>query len=125
MEDAVGEIALSWPGGGARLERGDDGWRMTEPVADAADETTVDTLLSDLAFLRAEGFVELEPRKGFVVVPISANDVQDLFGAQASPWQTTSLSTGGAGTADRASRWPLRIMASVHTASSPADKPRK
>ncbi len=36
-----------------------------------------------LMSLRAEGFVELEPRKGFVVVPISAGDVRDLFGAQA------------------------------------------
>lgn len=37
-----------------------------------------------LMSLRAEGFVEQEPRKGFVVVPISADDVRDLFEVQAT-----------------------------------------
>jgi len=36
-----------------------------------------------LLSLRAEGFVELEPRKGFAVVPISPADVLDVFAAQA------------------------------------------
>jgi len=36
-----------------------------------------------LMSLRAEGFVELEPRKGFVVVPISPGDVRDVFAIQA------------------------------------------
>jgi len=37
-----------------------------------------------LMSLRAEGFVEQEPHKGFVVLPISADDVRDLFGIQAT-----------------------------------------
>ena len=37
-----------------------------------------------LRSLRSEGFVTLEPRKGFVVVPLSAKDVRDLFFAQAT-----------------------------------------
>lgn len=36
-----------------------------------------------LMSLRAEGFVELEPRKGFAVVAISPADVLDVFAAQA------------------------------------------
>jgi DNA-binding GntR family transcriptional regulator len=34
--------------------------------------------------LRAEGFVELEPRKGFSVLPLTEKDVKDVFDAQAT-----------------------------------------
>jgi len=37
-----------------------------------------------LMSLRAEGFVELEPRRGFYVVPLTEEDVRDLFHAQAT-----------------------------------------
>ncbi|MFA1543809.1 GntR family transcriptional regulator [Actinomadura monticuli] len=36
-----------------------------------------------LKSLRSEGFVVLEPRRGFVVAPLSRQDVQDLFWVQA------------------------------------------
>lgn len=36
-----------------------------------------------LLSLRGEGFVLLEPRRGFVVAPLSADDIRDLFSAQA------------------------------------------
>jgi DNA-binding GntR family transcriptional regulator len=36
-----------------------------------------------LLSLRGEGFVQLVPRRGFVVAPLSASDVRDLFTAQA------------------------------------------
>lgn len=36
-----------------------------------------------LKSLRSEGFVVLEPRRGFVVAPLSKRDVQDLFWVQA------------------------------------------
>ncbi|MCU1615612.1 MAG: hypothetical protein JWO98_3152 [Frankiales bacterium] len=36
-----------------------------------------------LLALRGEGFVTLKPRRGFVVAPLSASDVKDLFTAQA------------------------------------------
>lgn len=35
-----------------------------------------------LLALRGEGFVQLEPRKGFVVAPLSAQDIRDMFYAQ-------------------------------------------
>ncbi|MFI6521981.1 GntR family transcriptional regulator [Spirillospora sp. NPDC050679] len=37
-----------------------------------------------LQTLRSEGFVLLEPRRGFVVAPLSRQDVRDLFWVQAS-----------------------------------------
>jgi len=37
-----------------------------------------------LQSLRSEGFVQLEPRRGFVVVPLSRQDVIDLFWVQAT-----------------------------------------
>jgi DNA-binding GntR family transcriptional regulator len=36
-----------------------------------------------LLSLRGEGFVKLEPRRGFVVSPLTTSDVKDLFWAQA------------------------------------------
>jgi hypothetical protein len=58
---AVTRIELAWPGGGVTLEREGEGFRMTAPVEDAADRQTVDSLLSDLGFLRAEGFLDEPP----------------------------------------------------------------
>jgi DNA-binding GntR family transcriptional regulator len=36
-----------------------------------------------LLSLKGEGFVQLKPRRGFVVAPLSASDIRDLFTAQA------------------------------------------
>lgn len=36
-----------------------------------------------LLALRTEGFVKLEPRRGFVVQPLAGDDIRDLFAAQA------------------------------------------
>jgi DNA-binding GntR family transcriptional regulator len=36
-----------------------------------------------LLSLRGEGFVQLRPRRGFVVAPLDASDIRDLFTAQA------------------------------------------
>jgi len=56
--ESIDRIELAWHGGAVRLEREGEGWRMTAPVEDRADPGTVDGLLSDLGFLRAEGFVD-------------------------------------------------------------------
>lgn len=59
---AVERIELDWEGGGVVLERGaEDAWRVVEPIEDAADEETVDALLTELSFLRAEGFLDDPP----------------------------------------------------------------
>jgi len=54
----VNRISASWSGGRVVLERREGAWSITDPVAAAgpADQRTVDGLLSDVAFLRAEGF---------------------------------------------------------------------
>ncbi len=36
-----------------------------------------------LLALRTQGFVRLEPRRGFVVMPLTGDDIRDLFAAQA------------------------------------------
>jgi len=70
---AIARIELSWPGDSVTLERNDRppeeddgsaetaGWRLIAPLEDAADDVTVDALLSDLAFLRAEDFMDAPP----------------------------------------------------------------
>jgi len=58
--NAVERLVASWPQGRVALLRGKEGWRLTAPVEAAADAEVVENLLSDLSFLRAEGF-EDEP----------------------------------------------------------------
>jgi hypothetical protein len=57
----VTRIEAEWTGGRAVVEKQDGRWRLVEPFAGEADETTIETLLSDLAFLRAAGFVDEPP----------------------------------------------------------------
>ena len=62
--EAVEHIAVNWPDGGVVLQRSDSGerrWHMVQPVAGPADDETVAKLLSTLAFLRADGFVDDPP----------------------------------------------------------------
>ncbi|MBW2388606.1 MAG: DUF4340 domain-containing protein, partial [Deltaproteobacteria bacterium] len=56
----VNRISLGWPGGGVSLEKLAAGWTIVDPVGSSgpADEKAVDDLLSDVAFLRAESFVD-------------------------------------------------------------------
>ncbi len=58
---AIDRIEVDWQGGGVVLEKRGDAWRLLAPLESAADESTVETLLSDLAFLRATGFVDEPP----------------------------------------------------------------
>jgi len=59
--DAVAALELSWPGGGVALEEREEGWWLTAPREARADGDAVEDLLSELAFLRAEGFVDAPP----------------------------------------------------------------
>jgi DNA-binding GntR family transcriptional regulator len=52
-----------------------------EQIADEL-ELSATPVREGLLALKGEGFVELKPRRGFVVAPLSAADVADLFTAQ-------------------------------------------
>ncbi|MFP3967085.1 GntR family transcriptional regulator [Actinomadura fulvescens] len=62
-----------------------------------------------LQSLRSEGFVQLEPRRGFVVAPLSKQDVKDLFWVQASI--AAELTTRAAGLIGPE---PLRELTTIH-----------
>jgi DNA-binding GntR family transcriptional regulator len=53
-----------------------------EPIAQSVGVSNT-PVREGLLSLRSEGFVHLVPRRGFVVAPFSAQDVRDLFWAQA------------------------------------------
>jgi hypothetical protein len=55
---AVKTIDASWPGAGVSIERKDDAWRLVKPISAEADADTIEALLSNLTFLRADGFVD-------------------------------------------------------------------
>jgi DNA-binding GntR family transcriptional regulator len=54
----------------------------TEPIAEAVGVSNT-PVREGLLSLRAEGFVELVPRRGFVVLSFTQQDVRDLFWTQA------------------------------------------
>ena len=59
--EQVRRIEAQWTGGGVVVEKQDGAWRLVEPIAGEADGDAIDTLLADLAFLRADGFVDEPP----------------------------------------------------------------
>jgi len=59
--DAVQGLAVRWPDGGVVLAREGGEWRLREPIEGKADGSSVDSLLSNLSFLRATGFEDAPP----------------------------------------------------------------
>lgn len=55
---SVSALNVSWPDGRIVAEKRDDGWWITSPVRERADRETIENLLSDLAFLQADDFVD-------------------------------------------------------------------
>jgi hypothetical protein len=56
---AIQRIEASWPPDGrVVLEKEGEDWKLREPLAADADGSTVETLLSDLSFLRADRFLD-------------------------------------------------------------------
>jgi len=78
--DAVDRIEAKWPGAGVVLEKGEEGWRLLEPVETPADPDTVDALLSDLKFLRADGFIDEVPPDAEVGLDTPAFEVELVSG---------------------------------------------
>ncbi|MGH0030932.1 MAG: DUF4340 domain-containing protein [Myxococcota bacterium] len=107
---AVERVEARWPGGGVTLVRsappaGDaeeedaaeeaSTWRLSEPLDGRADDETVEGLLSNLAFLRADGFVD-EP-------------TDEVLAGFAEPEYAVVLH-GAAGEGDDAApTWSLRV----------------
>ena len=60
----VHRARFSWPGTHVVVERRAGGWWLREPIEGPANASMIDTLLADLAYLRAEGFIDeaVEPR---------------------------------------------------------------
>jgi hypothetical protein len=56
----VERVVVGWPGGTVTVAKTDAGWQVTHPsaIAGRADVNAIDDLLSDISFLRAEGFVD-------------------------------------------------------------------
>jgi hypothetical protein len=79
--DAVDRIEASWPGGGVVLEKGEEGWRLLEPLEAQADAGAIDDLLSDLNFLRADGFIDEVPPDVDVGLDTPAFEVEIVAGA--------------------------------------------
>jgi hypothetical protein len=59
--DGVARIQVWWRDGGVTLEKKDGTWRLTAPLEGEADAETIETLLSDLVFLRASSFLDAPP----------------------------------------------------------------
>ncbi|MDQ1545702.1 MAG: hypothetical protein QOH69_606 [Actinomycetota bacterium] len=54
----------------------------SETISEALDISTTPAREA-LQILRLEGFLELMPRRGFIVAPLTGEDIRDLFSAQA------------------------------------------
>jgi DNA-binding GntR family transcriptional regulator len=92
-------VVLSRRAVGTRLQLGDEvAARLREQIMDgrvrpgeylrlerlaAEFGISVTPVREALQSLRSQGFVQLEPRRGFVVAPLSRQDVKDLFWVQA------------------------------------------
>ncbi|MCP5068872.1 MAG: DUF4340 domain-containing protein, partial [bacterium] len=56
--DAVRAVEVRWQDGGVGIAKQGDIWRLHKPLDAEADESAVSGLLSDLRFLRAEGYLD-------------------------------------------------------------------
>ncbi len=86
-------LEIRWPGQQLDFERREGVWWLTSPVLEPADETVLSNLLSDLAFLRAEGFVD-EPDSATLAL-LGAPLFQLLIGEDAAGAPPTGLTLGG------------------------------
>ncbi len=94
--NAVTGLRASWPGGSVRLEKGDAGWRLVEPLEGPADGRTVENLLSDLSFLRASSFID-EPPPDAEVGLDQPEFAVELTTASGDTAKTVALAIGASG----------------------------
>lgn len=81
--DSVSRIEARWPGGSVTLEKDEAGWQMRAPLEGAADPETVDRLLSDLKYLRADGFIDEMPPESETGLDAPVFDVELVSRADA------------------------------------------
>ncbi|MCA9510066.1 MAG: DUF4340 domain-containing protein [Myxococcales bacterium] len=92
--ERVGALTARWPGGEVALAKRDGAWRVTAPLDAPADSDRVADLLSDLSYLRAEGFVDapgeaeratLDPPAYAIELELAATDAGDAGDADDAP----------------------------------------
>lgn len=128
---AIERLTLRWPSGQAgetievAAERRDGAWRLTHPVEGPADGAVLDGLLSDLAYLRAEGFAADGVRAAFdrpafsAVLEGAGPDGVRLEIVAAEPESEDAPTTRVRGrdgrvfevAAERVAAWPRRVSA--------------
>jgi hypothetical protein len=99
--DAVVELRVRWKDGAARLVRDDQDpelWRLTEPLAAAADGRAVSKALSDLEFVRASGFEDAptaDVRRSLERPELSVELVTRADGKEATARLALAAAAGG------------------------------
>jgi hypothetical protein len=97
---AVSEISVRWPDGRAELERRGEEWWLTQPLEERADQRVVQNLLSDLAFLQAEDFIDERPPED--ELGMAAPRFQVVIGGEKGGSEPSPFKLGFAIGADRA-----------------------
>lgn len=83
--NAVTAIEARWPGGKVRASREQGDWRLVEPLTTDADAEAIEGLLADLAFLRADSFVDDPPPDAELGLDEPAYAVDLFRGSEAEP----------------------------------------
>ncbi len=121
---AVQRARFAWVDGAVELERRSDGWWLIDPVEERADRLRVDGLLSDLAYLRADGFPEDDVAPSAFDAPFFAAELSGAGATLVDVDLVAAAPTAGAEprivirgregalfevAAERADDWPRRV----------------
>lgn len=93
--ERIDGVHASWPSGEVRLEKREGTWQLMAPIEGPADERTVEDLLSDVSFLRAEAFLDEPPADAEVGLdrPAFRLELKASGAGEAEP-QTWTLAIG-------------------------------
>ena len=102
-ERQLREMTLAWPDAEVRLARDSETepWRVTHPVADTADDPTVDRLVSDLRYLRATGFDDDPADDETLGLAAPAFSAELVLASEAGEPRRIALAIGSAADEDR------------------------
>lgn len=123
--DRVDSIEVEWGDQRVVAELDDGTWQLREPIETRADDVTVDTLLSDLTFLRAEGFLDEPDADGGFDPPAYRVVLHSSEGSEGEPASRHELVIGreldGATRAARAGEPSLYTIAAERYADFPRE----